>query len=136
MAELLHNPAKYRKSAVTVFTDNLSTTLAYQGQRCKKLYMAFFLEALNYITAALQVSLSIKWLRRRSSYPMDVADDATHSDFSHVEPGTLCARHSLPPPLQEVLLGTTSYMSHQLGTLRSKVKSYLLTVIPDLRFPH
>ena len=136
LAELLHDPARYRRRSLTVYSDNNSTVMAYMNQKAKKLYMCFALESLNFVTAALQVTLYFKWLRRRSSVPMSLADDATHSDFSHVEPGTRCARHSLPPPLQEVLLTTTSYMSHTLDQLRPKIKRYLLSIIPDLNFPH
>ena len=136
LAELLHDPVRYRRKSLTVYSDNASTVMTFMNQKCKKLYLAFMLESLNFVTSALQVSLHFKWLRRRSSLPMNLADDATHSDFSHAEPGTVCARHTLPPPLQEVLLTTTSYMSHTLDQLRPKIKRYLLSVIPDLNFPH
>ena len=98
--------------------------------------MAFILESLIYVTAALNIRLSMKWLRRRSSFPMALADDATHADTSQAEPGTLCTRQHLPAPLHYVLSNTTSFASHSLALLRKSVKQYLLQLIPSLQFPH
>ena len=136
MSELLRDPAYYRKKSVHVYTDNQSTVHIFKNNKCKKLYLAYFLETLNFMIAALQIDLRIKWLKRRSCFAAEIADDATHAVFDNVEPDTVCTRHSLPTPLQEVMLETTSYYSHTLGTLRSRVKSYLLNIIPELTFHH
>ena len=136
MAELLHAPGKYRGKRLTVYTDNTATVAMYQGQKSKKLYMAFFLESLNYILAALQCQLTMKWLKRRSCYGAELSDDATHANFENALPDVNCMRLSLPPPLQDTLMSTTAYHSHTLGDLRRKVKSYLLDVCPGIVFPH
>ena len=136
MAELLSDPNKYRGKRVVVYTDNQSTVTMFQGQKSKKLYMAFFLESLYFILAALSCNLVMKWHKRRSSYPAELSDDATHANFSNALPGTVCARHSLPQPLQETLMTTTAYHSHTLGQLRKKVKLYLLEKCPGVLFPH
>ena len=94
------------------------------------------LESLNFILAALQCNLVIKWQRRRSSVPMDLADDATHCNFDHAGPDVVCTRHSLPPPLQTVLMNTTSYASHSLGSLRKQIKIYLSNQFCDIVFPY
>ena len=135
-AEFLRAPAEYRGKTVSVYTDNQSTVLIFRKTKCKKIYLAYFLEALSFLLSALQIELTIKWLRRRSCFAAELADDATHAVFDNVEPGTICTRHALPAPLQEVMLETTSYHNHTLGKLRSRIKTYLLDIIPDLSFPH
>ena len=136
LAELLHDPAKYHRRSLTVYTDNMGTVTVFRKQNSKKLYCAYFLEVLNYTLSALKCKLVMKWQKRRSSYAMEMADDATHACFDHVLPGTIAARHALPPPLQSVLLSTTSYASHTLSSLMKLVKNYLNNQLPDLSFPH
>lgn len=136
IAELLYKPAKYRRRSVTVYTDNQGTVAIFTKQNSKRLYAAYFLEVLNYMLCSLEIKLIMKWKARRSSYAMEMADDATHAVFDKALPGTICTRQTLPAPLQSVLLSTTEYRTHTLNTLRKQVKLYLVDRFPDLSFPH
>ena len=135
-AEILLNPESYIGKTIAVYIDNSSTVSIFSRLNPKKIYMAHFVEALNFTLAALKCKVQFKWRRRRSSFPSEISDDLTHCIFKNVRPGTECTRHSLPPPLQKVVTDTTCYWDHTLGSLRAEVKKYLIARIPTLSFSY
>ena len=134
-AVLLQFPERFIRKSVVLHTDNLTAVNLFNNCWAKKIYTAYIIEAINIITATLETKLVLKWCRRRSSYPMEVADDLTHGDFSAARPETDCQLLSLPAPLFEVVHATTSYHAHTFNLLRGNIKSYLLSKFPHLQYP-
>ena len=134
-ATILHEPHKFKNKTVIVFTDNQATVTTFTKINAKKLYLAHFLEALYLTTAALKCNLCFNWKRRRSTIPMAIADDLTHSNFKGCTKDTKQLRLRLPAPLERALLTTTNYPNNTLGNLRKHIKTYLLNKLPEITFP-
>ena len=135
LCELLDEPDFYYGKSIRMFTDNQATVAIFENQNPAGLYTAFMLETVNLVIMALNVRVKISWLPRRSSYPMNLADDATHATMRHAKPGVKCTRQHLPPPLYNVLHSAQSYPLHDLDRLRREVKKYLLLKFPRAQFP-
>ena len=81
LCELLDQPDFYQGKSVRMFTDNQATVAIFENQNPAGLYTAFMLEITNLVIMSLNVRVKLSWLPRRSSYPMCLADDATHANI-------------------------------------------------------
>ena len=136
LAVLLHSPLEFKNRSIMVCVDNQTSVHLFQKCKAKARYTAFALEVLRFTLRALNCDMKLVWRRRRSSYPMIVADDLTHHDFRSVERGnTECQILSLPPPLFEVIHGTSDFKTHRFDELREITRTYLSQVVPDIIFP-
>lgn len=132
---LLHSPAKYRRKSILLYTDNQATAYMFNNCQARQAYTAYVLEALNFVLGALGSSLVMKWKRRRSDFPTEVADDLTHADFSRLDNTVNCQIVSVPGPLFKVIHHTTSHSNHLFHKLKEEIKVYLSNLFADIVFP-
>ena len=135
MAVILQHPALFRGKTLTAIVDNQTTVNLYTACTAKKVYTAFFMECLYFITGALDINLVLKWRRRRSTAAMIIADELTHGRPGPAGPEVVFQLLPLPPPLYKVIHTTNAYHSHTLDTLRDEVKSYLQSQLANVVFP-
>ena len=135
LCELLDQPQLYQGRVLHFLTDNQATAAIFRRQNPASESTAYILEAINLTEMALGCRIKMSWQRRRSSYGMVLADDATHADHSSADSSIKCTRQSLPVPLFNVLHQPGHNLSHQLHHLRKQIKLYLRDICPSAQFP-
>ena len=106
-------PELFRNKAVSFQTDNLALAQLYKSLWPNKESTAYFMRALNFVTQALNIKLSIEWKKRRSDLFSRLADDLTHSRFDKVPTNCRNRRVStLPDPILEILMNSCKHVSH------------------------
>ena len=135
LCELLSEPARYRRKSLVFYTDNQATVSLFQRQNPVSIFTAYVLESINLMEMALECNIRLSWKRRRSSYGMALADDATHANHSRADDSIICTRQSLPTPLFNVIHCSENFLNHKFNFLRREIKLYLRDKCPDVKFP-
>ena len=113
ISPIVEFPHIFRNKTVSFQTDNLALVQLYKSLWPNKESTAYFLRALNFVTQALNVKLSVEWKRRRSDRFSRIADDLTHSKFNMVSRACKNRRIStLPDPILKILMGSCKHESH------------------------
>ena len=125
ISPIVEFPNLFRNKAVSFQTDNLALSQLYKSLWPNKESTAYFLRALNFVTQALNVKLSIEWKRRRSDLFSRVADDLTHSKFDTVPRTCQNKRIStLPDPILKTLVTSCRHISHSYHKAVARVAEF------------
>ena len=103
LAGFLSEPDLVRNKAVTILTDNIGLVYAFEKGHSKCLYAHTIAKALHYVSVALNTSLKVEKVKRRSCVGAIVADDLSKGDI----PAAISLMDD-PSPIQ-------SYKSRVLG---------------------
>ena len=125
ISPIVEFPDMFRCKAISFQTDNLALAQLYKSLWPNKEGTAYFMRALNFVTQALNMKLSIEWKRRRSDLFSRIADDLTHSRFSEVPKSCHNRRVStLPDPILKVLINSCKNVSNHYHKIVLEVTKY------------
>ena len=122
ISPIVEFPYLFRNKTVSFQTDNLALAQLYKSLWPNKESTAYFMRALNFMTQALNIKLSVEWKRRRSDLFSRIADDLTHSRFQKVPISCKNRRVStLPDPILKILMNSCKMESHKYQDIVKEV---------------